>query len=190
DDASFGDVVSRKGEVALALDVSTPSSFGVDRVEIYLNGHLHRVVVPESEPADIVDLHGKVTLALPDRDSWVIVIAMGLDDENLLGPIVLDVPFGEVQLSKIAADAFGRIPVINEIFSAPPTAPDWTPIAPLAITNPIYIDVDGNGRYDPPLPPPDFCSRPCASASECPSGQTCLAQERLCGFEIVGQCDR
>src|SRR5690606_1128315 len=58
DDASFGDVVSRKGEVALALDVSTPSWFGVDRVEIYLNGHLHRVVVPESEPADIVDLHG------------------------------------------------------------------------------------------------------------------------------------
>jgi hypothetical protein len=192
---TFGEVAKGKagGEVVLDLDVLTPSWFGVDRVEIYLNGDLRRVVLPESEPEDIVDVHGKVTLKLPDRDSWVIVIAMGLDDENLLGPISLDVPFGEVQLSKIAADAFGKIPVVNEIFNAPPTAPDWTPIAPLAITNPIYIDVDDNGRYDAPLPRPDFCSRPCdpgAGGADCPTGQTCLSKERLCGFEIAGRCER
>jgi hypothetical protein len=181
------------GSEGSVLDVLTPSWFGVDRVEIYLNGDLRRVVLPESEPEDIVDVHGKVTLTLPDRDSWVIVIAMGLDDENLLGPISLDVPFGEVQLSKRGADAFGKIPVVNEIFNAPPTAPDWTPIAPLAITNPIYVDVGGNGRYDAPLPPPDFCSRPCdpgAGGADCPTGQTCLSKERLCGFEIAGRCER
>jgi hypothetical protein len=61
------------------------------------------------------------------------------------------------------------------------------------VTNPIYIDTDGNGRYDARLPFPEFCSRACDPASidpnECPPTQVCLDEERVCGFPISGRCD-
>ncbi|MEM9697122.1 MAG: PHP domain-containing protein, partial [Myxococcota bacterium] len=127
------------------------------------------------------------------RDSWIVIIAMGLERRNLMGPLLLDVPFGEIQLSRVAADAFSRVPVVNTLFTATPVAPDWNPIAPYAVTNPIYLDTGGDGRYDAPLPRPQFCSRPCTvddPNSPCPDGQVCLSREEVCGFEIAGQCTR
>jgi hypothetical protein len=194
DGKTFGETVAASGggSVVMNLDVLTPSWFGVDRVEIYVNGLIERVLTPDGGPEVIEDVRGKVTLTVPGRDSWVVVIAMGLGDDMLMRPIVLDVPFGEVQLSRVAADAFSRVPVVNELFTAGPLAPDWSRIPPFAITNPIYLDVDGNGRYDAPLPAPDFCSIPCdpADADACPSGQTCLDEERRCGINIPGRCTR
>jgi hypothetical protein len=32
------------------------------------------------------------------------------------------------------------------------SALDETPVRPFALTNPIFVDVDGNGQYDSPLP--------------------------------------
>ena len=62
------------------------------------------------------------------------------------------------------------------------------------MTNPIYIDVDGNGRFDSPLPFPEFCSRDCdpsvSHPGQSPDGQTCLEDERKCGFAISGRCRR
>jgi hypothetical protein len=40
-------------------------------------------------------------------------------------------------------------PVVQE--RAGSDGPDRAPL-PFAITNPIFMDVDGNGRFDPPLP--------------------------------------
>jgi hypothetical protein len=196
DEASFGDVAraSPGDQKELFLDVETASWFGIDRVEVYLNGRMLRVIDPKSEPRDVVDVHGKVTFTVPDRDSWLVVIAMGIDDENLLGPVSVDVPYGEVQLARVASDAFGRIPVVNTLFSAPLVVPDWGPMFPYAVTNPIYIDTDGNGRYDAPLPPPDFCSKRCDPASgdadQCPAPQVCLDEEAVCGFVIRNRCVR
>ena len=70
-------------------------------------------------------------------------------------------PFGEIQLSKVTSDAFALIPVVNTFFGSTPTLPDWFPIPAYAVSNPIYLDTDGNGKYDAPLPFPDFCSKPC-----------------------------
>jgi hypothetical protein len=194
DGKTFGEVVSASPGQALELelDVLTPSWFGVDRVEIYLNGELYRLLTPDGGPEVIEDVRGKVTFQVPSRDSWVVVIAMGLEDANLMRPVVLDVPFGEVQLARVAADAFSRVPVVNELFSPEPVAPDWSRIPPYAVTNPIYVDTDGNGRYDAPLPPPEFCSIPCdpTMADACPSGQTCLDDEGVCGINIPGRCTR
>jgi hypothetical protein len=196
DDNTYGELASRPGGggIELDLDVYTASWFGVDRVEIYMNGELVRVISPNSAPEAVVDVYGKVTLNVPNRDSWVVIIAMGLEDDNLMGPVNLDVAFGDIQLARIVADAFSRIPVVNELFTAPLTVPDWSPIIPFAVTNPIYIDTDGNGRYNPPLPPPDFCSKPCdpniPADQQCPSGQACLDEEKQCGFPISGGCNR
>jgi len=65
---------------------------------------------------------------------------------------------------------------------------------PYAITNPIYIDVDGNGRYDAPLPLPEWCSRRCdptnPDPAQCPEGQVCLEDEGVCGYAIIDHCIR
>lgn len=196
DGKTFGEVVQTNigREVEMTLDVATASWFGVDRVEIYVNGRIDRVLRPNEGKAALLDVRGKVTLEVPDRDSWVVIIAMGLDDENTMRPVSLDVPYGEVQLSVLAARAFGLIdsPTIQSVFPAEPVVPDWSPIFAYAVTNPIYLDVDGNGAYDPPLPFPDWCSAPCdpeAADDPCPTGQTCLEKERVCGVQIGGVCD-
>jgi hypothetical protein len=195
-DKTFGQVArANPGEqVSLALQVQTASWFGVDRLEIYLNGRIERVVPVDKPPSELVDLQGMVTFTVPARDSWVVAIAMGLQDRNLMRAVSLDLPYGELELSRVASDAFSRVPAVASIFPAPPSIPAWGPVPAYAITNPIYIDTDGNGAYDPPLPPPDFCSRPCDPASsdpaECPVGQRCLGDVGLCGLEVSGGCSR
>jgi hypothetical protein len=194
-DKTFGEVAAASpGEtVELHLDVQTASWFGVDRIEVYVNGRLIRVLEPAGPPSAIVDAHGKVSFQVPGRDSWVVVIAMGLKDEDLMSPVYLDVPFGEVQLSKLASDAFSKIPVISDLFTPTPTVPDWSPIPAYAVTDPIYLDTGGDGRYDAPLPAPEFCSRPCdptvLDPAQCPPTQSCLEQEKVCGIPIIGKCD-
>ena len=177
----------------MLLDVRTASWFGVDRVEVYMNGRLARLYKPEVPVTETHDLKGKVPLTVPDRDSWVVIVAMGLKDQNLMSPVSVDVPIGEVQLSRLAADAFGQLPILKDFFVPPPTVPDWSPIIPYAITNPIYIDTDGNGKYDPPLPFPGWCSRSCDSSKpdeeQCAPGQVCLEREQMCGINVAGKCD-
>ncbi|WP_437602227.1 hypothetical protein WMF28_11415 [Sorangium sp. So ce590] len=112
----------------LLFDVQTASWFGVDRVEIYLNGAMIRLLDPEMRPSALVDVRGKVTFTVPERDSWVVIIG-----------------------------------------------------------------IDGDGRYDAPLPRPDFCSRPCdpgvLDPEQCPAQQDCLLEEAVCGFPIPGKRD-
>jgi hypothetical protein len=196
DEATYGDVVrAQPGQsLELQLEVLTASWFGVDRVEVYVNGLLERVIEPQEPASAIVDLHGKVTFTVPSRDSWVVVVAMGLEDRNLMRDVELDLPWGELELSRVASDAFSRIPLAASLFSPPPAFPNWGPVPPYGVTNPIFIDTNGNEQYDAPLPAPDFCSRPCDPAvtdpGQCPAGQECLDEERLCGFNIEGRCIR
>jgi hypothetical protein len=192
---TFGEVApaTQGGQVSLDLEVQTASWFGVDRIEVYVDGHLVQVLSPQSQPQDIVDYQGTLQLDVPTRqgDSWIVIIAMGLQDQNLMRPVSLDIPYGEIQLSVIAAEAFALIPVVNSFITAAPTLPDWFPIIPYAVSNPIYLDTDGNGTYDAPLPYPVFCSQPCdpTSISGCPSGQGCIADAKdptkgLCGYGV------
>src|SRR5262249_25804373 len=138
--------------LTLTLQVSTASWFGVDRIEIYLNGLIAKVIEPQSMPEDVVDYEGSIRIDVPDRDSWVVIIAMGLEDDNLMRAVSLDIPFGEIQIARVTSDAFQTIPAIAAAFPAPPVLPDWSPIPAYAVTNPIFIDTDGNGAYDAPLP--------------------------------------
>ena len=196
DGTTFGGTVQKSAgaEARLALNIQTASWFGVDRIEIYLNGDLIEVFNPGGGPAPIVDIDTNYGFTVPDRDSWIVVIAMGLEDRNLMRPVSLSRQFGEIQLANIASEAFGLLPVINTIFPPDPVVPDWSPTPPYAVTNPIFIDTDGNGRYNAAQPFPPFCSQPCDTPGEqgdCPDGQVCLDPESVCGVDIVGrQCNR
>jgi hypothetical protein len=191
---TFGEVArAHPGEkIPLTLQVSTASWFGVDRIEIYQNGLIVKVIEPKSAPQDIIDFEGSIDLSIPARDSWVVVIAMGLEDRNLMRPVSLDVPYGEIQIARVTSDAFQTNPRIAAAFPASPILPDWFPIVAYAVTNPIFIDTDGNGVYDAPLPRPAFCSRTCDPTSAtpaCPGTQTCVEAYGQCGIDTGSTCD-
>ncbi|WP_437780174.1 PHP domain-containing protein [Sorangium sp. So ce1097] len=192
--ATFGDVARVDGDtVPLDLRIETASWFGVDRVEVYVSGRLVQVLEPSAGPSAIVDVDARLALPAPATDGWVVVVAMGLRDENLLTPVALPVSFGELQLPRVASLAFTQVEALSRFFTASPPVPDWYPVAPYAITNPIFLDRDGNGVYDAPKGPPPFCSRPCnptvLDPSQCPEGQECLLDEGVCGIFVLGRCE-
>jgi hypothetical protein len=181
----------------MQLAVQTASWFGVDRIEVYVNGHLAKEFKRDPQPGTIVDFSDDVVLDVPQRqgDSWIVVIAAGFAQKDLMRPVSLDVPYGEIQLSKVTADAFALIPVVYTFFSAAPSVPDWGPIPPYAVSNPIYLDTDHNGKYDAPLPYPVFCSQPCDpnGAATCPGVPGCITDDKdpskgLCGYGVTHQC--
>ncbi|WP_437317007.1 PHP domain-containing protein [Sorangium sp. So ce385] len=192
--ATYGGVARIEGDtVPLDLRIETASWFGVDRVEVYVSGRLVRVLEPTAGPSAIVDVDERLELPAPASDGWVVVVAMGLRDENLLTPVALPVSFGELQLPRVASLAFTQVEALSRFFTASPPVPDWYPVAPYAVTNPIFLDRDGNGVYDAPRGPPPFCARPCDPSvidpSQCPKGQECLLEERVCGIFVLGRCE-
>lgn len=201
------------GKVNVHVRAQTASWYGIDRIEIYVNGvlaHGEDLIVAATT---IVDLDKTYTLDVPNRDSWVIVKVIGTNDDHLMRPVTLDVPFGELQLPRVASIAFGNVPVVNSKFPPPVKVPDFYPVYPLAIANPVLLDTDGNGKYDAPLPYPAFCSPPCDPATGKLTGDTtktcadlqstsstdadkqrkanykCLSPENRCGLDIPGLCD-
>lgn len=189
----FGDTATLKGggKADLDLKVQTASWFGVDRLEIYQNGHLVKEIETGSKPGDIIDYEGKVALDFPaDRDSWVVIIALGLEDQNLMRKVTLDIPFGEIQISKVTSDAFTLIPTVNTFFTPTPTMPDWFPIPAYAVTNAILVDADETSGYNAPQPYPSFCSQECnptGTGEEC-GNDVCL-EESLCGVVVKAKCE-
>ncbi len=189
------------GKVTLHLRVQTASWFAVDRVEVTVNGLLQRVIEPAGDKKKIVDLEQDLEIDVPQRDSWVVVTAMGIGPDQNMRPVSLDEPFGSLQLAMIAAKAFGAIPGASLVFAPPPRVPDFFPVRPYAITNAILLDTDGNGSYDAPLGPPAFCSPRCNPAdatldsdasqtcADVQSDYVCLQPERRCGLPIAGVCD-
>ncbi len=186
-----GEIATVSGDAfALDLRVQTASWFGVDRIEIYVDGLLEKVIDIDHGPAPIVDFDGVVDLPVPSADSFISVIALGTREDNLMGPVVFDVFFGELQLPRVAALAFGAIPAFSAIFSPTPSVPDFFPVFPMAATNAIRLDVDGDGEWRPPLPLPSFCERPCDPEGD----NTCTGLDEVClpsgfcGLPIEGEC--
>ncbi len=185
-----GDLAEVQGEsVEVDLRVQTASWFGVDRIEVYVSGLLEEVIELDHGPEMIVDYEGTVTVPAPEEDGFVSVIALGSREENLLGPIYLDVEFGELQLPKVTALAFGSIEGIGDLLPAPAVVPDFFPVFPLAMTNAVMLDVDGDGEWKKGATGPAFCPQPCVADEDCThTGQTCLEPEGVCGFDIQGEC--
>ena len=191
-DKSEGDTatVTPGQPFTLNLRVQTASWFGVDRIEIYVSGHLQKVIELDHGPTPIVDYDGTVELTAPDSDGFVSVAVMGLHEENLFGPVLHDVPFGELQLPKVASLAFASIPGFSAIMTPTPPVPDFFPVFPLAMTNAIFLDADGDGVWNRPGPGPAWCPRACeevGTKAECPDAQTCL-DDNICGIQVDAQC--
>jgi hypothetical protein len=150
-----------KGEdegVHLSVQVQSPLWFDVDRVEIYRNARIIRVI----EGCDVVDDDEETCIAMPndavvnlditfedtpDVDSWYAVAAVGTRGKDL-APVYSSTPLAR----------FGFVESMDSLFEVVPvgfgggSASSLTvhSVLPFAITNPIWVEVDGKDGFTPP----------------------------------------
>lgn len=146
-EAQIGDTVAVPGGRAeLAIRVRAPSWAKVDRLIIHVNSE---VVASQAIAADQgTDYRARIPLDLA-RDSWVVAEATGTGS---LFPVVSATEFAPLDATVIVK----ALSIGLDLSSLPLTSnlkPDPLHVTtPYAITNPIWIDVDGNG-WTPPKPP-------------------------------------
>ncbi len=211
-------------EVVARIRVQTPRWFGIDRVEIYRNGRMERLIMVDSTPENVVVLDETFSLGRPATDSWYAVIAYGLNADSRLDPVYNGIPYGKILLPTVLMLAMEAVLSPFEDLLEPFSAfldisallggselPDSFPTLPFALTNPIWVDVDGGG-FDPPQGRdatgdgqwdlPAFCSQPCdlvrdgdgavvEARSTCGVGQVCMddgSGAGVCGIPINPEC--
>jgi len=156
DDAIIGDEMVPKGDsVKIDIEVQAPTWIAVDRVELYENGSLLQEWAVDSGPG-IVRFSEKVDVT-PSKDSWYVVVAMGDGD---LAPVFTPVEIPYIELQSVVTEALGGVPEVSSLLDPAIPIPKEYKIRPYAITNPIWVDLDGDGFDAPGLPdwlsPPDL----------------------------------
>lgn len=149
DEEKYGpgsDVAALNGKVSLNIEVQAPRWFNIDRVELYENGELiQEWTVDQINNDDVLRLLDVVNVE-PSRDSWYAVVAMGADD---LSPVFTPVEFPPIQLEDVVTSALAGVG-LDSFLSAPVPFPRYFPVRPYAVTNPIWVDADGDGEFTPP----------------------------------------
>jgi hypothetical protein len=152
------DVTTNNGDITFHIEVQSPSWFNVDRVELYENGTLieeFTVAIPND---DIVNLSEDITLT-PSKDSWYVVIAMGNDN---LAPLYTAVEIPPVQLQDVVLEAFTDVELsfdVSTILDPLVPIPRSFDVIPFALTNPIWVDQNGDGNFMAPGLP-EWLARP------------------------------
>jgi hypothetical protein len=121
--AEVGEMVSLgSGDVSLRVKVQAPCWIPVEEVRFFANGEpIHRVAVA-SECSSVVRFEGELRLR-PAEDTHYVVEA---------GQSFPDTP------GELPQPPAGTMSILE---------PD---VVSLAFTNPVFIDVNGNGLFDPP----------------------------------------
>jgi hypothetical protein len=83
------------------------------------------------------------------KDSWFVIVAVGDGD---LSPVFTPVEMAPVQLQDVVTEALSDVPAVGSLLSPAIPIPRSGAVIPYAITNPIYVDVDGAGWTAPGLP--------------------------------------
>jgi hypothetical protein len=150
------DVVSDTGTVTLDIEVQAPRWMLVDRVELYENGRLIAEFTGNAlDPDAVVKFSSQIevtptvsALDATPQDAWYVVVALGDDD---LAPVFTPVDIPHLQLNDIVVGALSEIDLGSlgaAVSSEGPPIPTTWPVFPYAITNPIWVDVDGTGFFD------------------------------------------
>ncbi|MFZ5481974.1 MAG: CehA/McbA family metallohydrolase [Myxococcota bacterium] len=146
DGEPIGSEIATDGEVELHVEVQAPTWIPVDRVELYQNGALIREWV--GLDPDVYKLVQDVTVEV-DADSWFVVVAIGEGD---LSPVFNPVEMAPVQLQDVVTEALADVDGVGGFLSPAVPIPREGPVIPYAITNPIWVDVGGDGWTPPGLP--------------------------------------
>ena len=142
--AAIGETVEAEGEeVELKVRVSAPRWIDVNRGVIFANGEeLLRFEVEIDPETHVFEWTETLTLA---RDTWLIAMVRG---DRSMFPVAPPIDLPPVLLN----EAFGTIAGPLGLGGGPfdEVAPKMTGVfTPLAMTNPIWVDLDGGG-FDPP----------------------------------------
>jgi len=162
-----GTVVVDPGQpVELSVSVQSPLWFDVDRVEVYRSGALV-VVFPGYDEApddpDCITVPNDTVLNLdvrfqddPPADAWYVVAAVGARGKDL-APVYSSSPLPRFGLTESMSALFEVLP----LGSAPgaPRSPSVHSTLPWALTNPVVVDVGGDGLSPPEGPPPGWAER-------------------------------
>ncbi len=203
----MGETVTASVDAKLGLKVrvQTPSWFGVSRIEVYRNGRVVATRDLDVPASQVVDFDDTIEVDAGQGDAWFSVAVMGLDDEDFMDPVYVTVALGDLGLDKITSLAFKNLGFIGTLIGSEQPLPDYFPVIPYAITNPIFVDVDGGGYLATKGPPP-FCPVDCEpgekgadgfhSQSTCPEGEVCWPNTTVgrpgtggtCGRPIPGEC--
>lgn len=144
-DYVLGDTVPvTDGVVSLSIEVEAPTWMNVDRVELYQNGEL--IHEWEGLDPDVVKFAQDIDIEV-SKDSWFVVIAMGDGD---MAPVMTAVEIPPVQLQDVVVEALANVPGVGSFVSPAVPIPRDGVVLPFALTNPIWVDVDGNGEITPP----------------------------------------
>jgi hypothetical protein len=150
--AGIGDTVTASGTVTVEIDVRAPSWGKVDTLVVYMNSQVVQTIpIPTG-----TSFTTSITVT-PATDSWVVAEVTGT--QNMF-PVVSPVEFPPLDATIIINALSAGIDL-----SSLPIASNLKPqrihtAMPYAITNPFWIDRDGDG-WTPPKPPlPQGAQRP------------------------------
>ena len=154
-------VVKTDGEITLTFEVQSPLWFDAGRLELYQNGTLIDEIDFAQPNDDTLNLDLETRTYPVDKDSWFVVVLTGEDD---ISPIFTTTERPSIQLQDVVADALGNaesasLSILSGFLTSIPI-PRSYPTLPFALSNPIWVDSDGNGILDPPgfptwlIPPP------------------------------------
>lgn len=148
DDAEIGSEITASGDITIQLEVQAPTWIDVDRVEVYENGTLIREIpVAPGMPASQRLL--ETFTHTPAADAWYVAIATG---DTSLAPVATEVEIPYLPLEEVVSEALGVIPAVGSLLGEPLLFPKEYPVLPYALTNPIWVDVGGDGWTPPGLP--------------------------------------
>jgi len=143
----IGSEIVTTGEVELEIDVQAPTWMGVDRVELYENGTL--IAEFEVEDVPVVERFQTTYMVTPTQDSWYVVVVASDDD---MSPVFTPVDMPMIDLQTVVTDALSGVAAVGSLISPALPIPRVYPTLPYAITNPIWVDRDGDGFDAPGVP--------------------------------------
>ena len=132
----------------LGVEVQSASWVDVSRVELYRNGELieewDRDVLTTGDNLNLLD---EVQIET-ESDAWYVLVAMG---EEPLSPVFTPVEIEPIFLEDVVLGALSGI--VSDSLTASAPIPRVFPIYPYALTNPIWVDADGDGQFTAPGAP-------------------------------------
>lgn len=144
----IGSEVVGTGPVELAIEVQAPTWVPVERVELYENGSLIREWEVTSRDDEIVRFSETLEVS-PAKDSWYVVMVMAEGD---LYPVFTPVEMPPIELDAVVTEALVGVEAVANLIEPGIPIPQIHPVMPFALTNPIWVDRDGNGFDAPGFP--------------------------------------
>jgi hypothetical protein len=145
-----GTAVAQAGEaVSVRVRVQSAPWIDVDRLELYRNGRLI-VERDRSLPSTGVVDFDHTFSDTPGGDAWYIAIAMGTTGKRL-DPAHIAKPLPTLTIGMVTSRAFANIKgiPIDAFYTPGPFEPTIFGIYPYAVTNPVFVDVGGDGWQAP-----------------------------------------